>query len=127
MGPNLSGSFSPSSIRSQESAAFGQVVRVNESGKYFLKENHISVALGRLLFESKMDAVYLSLFLHRDYGYVSDTQPQPKDVAACFRKDFRYDDPTDNFEFQTLYIVNSRYESYDTTDWFSEHRDDSSE
>ena len=125
MGPNLSGSFSPSSIRRQESAVFGQVVDVGENGDYLLNEDHISVAFEKLLFKEKMDAVFLSLFLHRDWGYVSAEKPTPKDVAACFRDEFQYKSPTDDAEFRELYVVQNQYAS-SSTSWFSPHEDSSS-
>lgn len=120
MGSNLSGSFAPSSIRSQESAVFSHVAGVDENGKYYLQNHHVRQAFEKLIFEDRMDAVYLSLFLHRDYAYTSVEEPTPQDIAVCFRQDFRYDSPKDDREFDALYVGGQQFESYNPTEWFTE-------
>ena len=120
MGPNLAGSFAPSSIRNQATAVFNYVVGVVATGqnrRYFLQNNHTAEAFERLLLKNRMDAVYLSLFLHRNFGYLSNKPqgPTPNDITDCFRSDFHYDKPSDNQEFKTLYVVRR----HNTSDWFN--------
>ena len=111
---NIAGSFSPSSLRSD--GPFCNVVHPNNDGTFSLRRGHARLALRHLLLDEKIDAVYLSLFLHRDRGYVSESKPTCLDVLSCFRQDFGYPNSKEQY-YSMLYSSETNYED---SDWFDE-------
>ena len=114
---NIAGSFAPSSLRSD--GPFRKVVNLNDDGTFSLRQDHAKLALRYLLLERKMDAACLSLFLHRNRGYISEGPPTHLDVVSCFRRDFGYSSSKDR-DFQSLYSVEGSYQDHG---WFEEWDD----
>lgn len=121
MGPNLPGSYSPSSIR----RAALEVITVDAAGRYGLREQHWNLALTHLLNDERLSAVALAAFMLRDRGWRAETLPTVTDLVAGFRAEFGYG-PDDDVEFDTLY--ESEWGTGPDEEWFEvldvEPRDD---
>lgn len=109
---NIAGSFAPSSLRAE--GPLLKVVDLSSDGSFSLREGHAALAYEHLLFREKLDVIYLSLFLHRNYGYIATTIPTHPDIVSCFCHDFGYLSDRDEL-FMALYSVQA---DYDTADWF---------
>lgn len=98
MGPNLAGSYSPSSIR----RAALEVITVDAAGLYGLRDHHWDLALTHLLNDERLSGVALAAFMMRDRGWAATSTPTVGDLVAGFRTEFGYG-PGDDEEFDTLY------------------------
>lgn len=86
--PNVSGSYSPASIRADRPLA--EVVEIhgtNREASYTLKDGHAAAAFKNLLRERKVPVGALVAFLYRDYGFRLE-QPSIETVAELFRQEF---------------------------------------
>lgn len=111
MGPNLAGSYSPSSIR----RAALEVITIDAAGLYGLRDHHWDLALQNLLGGERLSGVALAAFMLRDRGWRSSTAPTIDDLVRGFRYEFGYG-PDDDEEFDTLYEL--EWGSDPTEVWF---------
>ena len=103
--PNVSGSYSPSSIRAK-----GRLVDVvvvsgrRQNAEYNLKPDHATAALNSLLVKKRVPAVSLAAFLYRDYGFMLE-EPLVDRVLNIFRDEFglRADVPAERANFEILF------------------------
>ena len=111
---NLAGSWAGSSLREGQPPLL--VVQYDSDTQTFaLREKHWELARQHLLDGRRVNIVPLAVFLYRDFAVESDRPPNADDLVAIFRKDFGYDSPSDNAEFEFLYDVTN---VPDSNTWF---------
>jgi len=98
LGPNLSGSYSPSSVRRN---VFFKVVETTADGSYNLRSGHDELALEHLLGGNRLPALAVAAFYLRDYGLISTDEPGPRDLIEVFAVRYGYD--PEGVDFQRLY------------------------
>lgn len=104
LGRNVSGSFSPSSLRA--GGPFSQVVDVTGSGvnsQYTLRDRHWELALTHLADGAPIPACSLATFLYRDYGFDPSIDPTAANLLKPFRNEFGYTGAQGELEFGRLY------------------------
>lgn len=85
---NVSGSYSPSSIRAESPlAGIIDVHGTNREATYSLKEGHADAAFESLLRNKKIPVGALVAFLYRDYGFRL-AEPLIQNVIYLFRDEF---------------------------------------
>jgi hypothetical protein len=97
-GSNISGSWSPGSIRRQPPGGW---LGADESA-YAWPDAHADLALKQMLYNKRVSAVALGAFFVRNDGFVILGDPTPDDVIAGFRARFDYPSDTDE-EFAKLF------------------------
>lgn len=118
--PNVAGSYSPSSVRSNQ--PFWHVVDVKgtrTSAAYSLRQQHWILARQHLAYGDRIPVVPLAVFLYRDYAIEKHGQPSVSDLVKVFRFEFGYDRlqrDRENPEFRHLYFDDSPRRT--STDWF---------
>ena len=98
LGPNLSGSYSPSSVRRN---VFYKVVETTADGSYNLRSGHAELAFDNLLDGERLPALAVAAFYLRDYGLISTNEPTPQELIEVFAVRYGYD--PDGIDFQRLY------------------------
>ncbi|AEG04570.1 hypothetical protein GOA77_29400 [Sinorhizobium meliloti] len=112
--PNVSGSYSPASIRAGRPLA--EVVEVhgtNRDASYTLKDGHAAAAFKNLLRNRKVPVGALVAFLYRDYGFRL-AQPSIEAVADLFREEFGLTGSEGNGTFSALFFTD--YGDFTTAD-----------
>lgn len=84
---NIAGSYAPSSLRANQ--PFRQVVDIDGEGRYTLPPTHASLAVKYLLYEQRVSAADLAVFLYRDFALTGDS-PTIHDVVGIFATEFGY-------------------------------------
>lgn len=97
MQPNVSGSWSPASLRRITAARW----LVNDSDKYVLPDNHAALAREGLLFGDPVSSVAMGGYFLRNDGFILDGPGSAEDLNAAFRRKFLFEDSED--EFSTLF------------------------
>lgn len=97
MQPNVSGSWSPASLRRIEAASW----LVNASDRYVLPDNHADLAKTNLLFNAPVLSVAMGGYFLRNDGFILDGTGSAEDINAAFRRKFLFEDSGD--EFSTLF------------------------
>lgn len=98
--PNISGSWSPGSIRRQQSGGW---LSASESA-YAMPDNHVDLALEQMLYNKLVPALALAAYFLRNDGFVLTGEPTAEDVITGFRTKFDYPPATDD-EFSRLFAT----------------------
>lgn len=83
---NISGSWSPGSIRRQVAANW----LADDSGHYVMPPNNADLALENLLYGQPVSAAALGAFFLRDQVFVKDEEPTVEDLIDTFRGRFGF-------------------------------------
>lgn len=85
-GPNLPGSYSPSSVRTSQLA----VVEITADRRFNLRNRHWEPALKHLLFNQRVPVLALAGFLFRNRGFVEIADPDVDEIMTAFRTEYGY-------------------------------------
>lgn len=113
--PNVSGSYSPASIRADRPLA--EVVEIHGSSReanYTLKAGHAAAAFKNLLRERKVPVGALVAFLYRDYGFRL-AEGSIEGVADLFREEFGLTESEGLSTFNTLFSTD--YANFSAADF----------
>ncbi|NMN98469.1 hypothetical protein [Antrihabitans stalactiti] len=97
---NISGSWSPGSIRRQQGGGW---LGADESA-YAWPDNHVELARTQMLYDKPVSALAMGAYFLRNDGFVLSGNPDPNDLIAAFRTKFAYPGGTEN-EFVTLFTT----------------------
>ena len=97
---NIPGSWSPGSIRRQHGGGW---LGADESA-YAWPDNHVELALERMLYSKPVSALALGAYFLRNDGFVLSGAPSADDVVAGFRAKFDYPAGADD-EFSQLFVT----------------------
>jgi hypothetical protein len=100
LGPNLAGSYSPSSLRTTKPA---RVLDTNPDGSYVLRDRHWELAGENLTDGERVPALALASYLLRNYAILSESDPTRDDLVNLFLGFFGYQSPADDEEVAYLY------------------------
>jgi hypothetical protein len=96
---NLAGSFSPSSLREVPKKV------VEGRGSHFaLRADHAQLAREHLLYDTPISALAMAAYLYRDFGLVSEREPDLFSLETVFRRDFHFAEPNDP-DFDALFVL----------------------
>jgi len=107
---NISGSWSPGSIRRQQGGGW---LGANESA-YDMPENHVELARKQMLWDKPVSALAMGAYFLRNDGFVLSGEPMAEDVISGFRAKFDYPEDT-LLEFTRLFASDIPTASFD---WF---------
>jgi hypothetical protein len=111
LGPNLAGSYSPSSLRRSPQ----EVIDTDDEGRFILRPKHWELARKYLLHDEPIPVLALAGFLFRNFAIVSDEALAPAALVQIFREYIGYRVPEDGEEFDYLYDIG---QPFDTENWF---------
>jgi hypothetical protein len=109
---NISGSWSPGSIRRQQGGGW---LGADESA-YAWPNNHVELARTQMLYDQPVSALAMGAYFLRNDGFVISGDPGPDDVIAAFRAKFDYPEDAQG-EFATLFT--SEAPTNIDFDWFT--------
>lgn len=95
---NISGSWSPGSIRRQQGGGW---LGADESA-YALPDDHVDLALKQMLYSQPVSALAMGAYFLRNDGFVLSRELAAEDVIAGFRAKFDYPDDS---EFSQLFVT----------------------
>ncbi len=97
---NISGSWSPGSIRRQQAGGW---LGASDSA-YAMPEDHADLALSQMLYGSRVSALAMGAYFLRNDGLVISGTPDAADLVAAFRAKFDYPPDADE-EFGKLFTA----------------------
>ena len=106
---NVAGSYAPSSLR--EVAPFRRVAEMSGSRGAVtcsIPDDHAQKAFDNLLFKERVNVGALSVFLYRDFGFISEASDLSVAIAV-FREDFgfRFDREDEAKNFDVLFVADA--------------------
>lgn len=79
--------------RSTSEYGLNNVVDIDvDAGLYSLLDDHWELALDHLTYGQQVPAVYVAIFLYRDYGFEADETPSIDELIKLFREEFGFED-----------------------------------
>lgn len=118
--PNVAGSLAPGSLRG--SSPLARIVNVSgdrRNARYSFMDRHWEVARSLLSSNDRVPALPLTVFLYRDYAFLSE-EPSAADILSVFREEFGYTDSWETGEEEYQYLYNEDEDLFTTVDWFEE-------
>jgi len=97
---NISGSWSPGSIRRQPAGGW---LGADESA-YAWPENHVELARTQMLYNKPVSALAMGAYFLRNNGFVLSGDPGPNDLVTAFRSKFGYPENAQD-EFAKLFTT----------------------
>lgn len=97
---NISGSWSPGSIRRQPAGGW---LGADESA-YAWPQNHMELARTQMLYNEPVSSLAMGAYFLRNDGFVLSGEPGPDDLIAAFRSKFSYPDDAQD-EFVKIFTV----------------------
>lgn len=73
---NVAGSYAPSSLRKDK--PFAALVEIDPNKQYTLRENHSAIASKLLLYDTRLSAVAVAIFLFRDFSFSAENEAIPE-------------------------------------------------
>lgn len=97
---NISGSWSPGSIRRLNAGAW----LGGAQSDYVMPEDHAQRALTGMLYNQPVNALAMAAYFLRNDGFVLSGAPDSDDLVTAFRAKFDYPSDAED-EFSTLFVV----------------------